>query len=1282
MRAFEAVLDPMSMNRKVDLEGLRRICSRGIPDQPPWIRPRVWKLLLGSLPPEKDLWATESKKSRERYYDLATQFLDEVERMPEPTYPLSTKDKLLDTIAKDVSRTQPRVPFFRSLIEPSALSPLSPLPHGFVLSEDDEEGTNIPQRIESAAALFERLEMIQKALRPPMPSRKSSLAPSDGSLDAPTTPQIRLSSSIEEEEHSSDGEGSKKAEVSGPPSVSVTSPTSPTGVELLASHALPKPTPKHSQILLRILYLFSVTHQHQPYTQGLNELLAPLYLALCMDLDEKEAVHAEADAFWLFSEMIGEVGAVVGEPGDWRSPSPGEAALPVPGGSGAAQNGVKGAMAELSARLKWADLQLWEDLVRKSLDPKLPYYSYRWIACLLAQDLPIGTVLQVWDTIFAQPPSTPDSNPRISFLLNICISMLIRLRFRLVKTGNAAVQSGGLWDDEYVDADQVIKAKMGVPPTEAEGGVMGEGFVEGMQLLQAYPVQAVGIDMIIKGAWELDAKWKREEELRARGPSAVTSVGNRLTKAIWNGITNTSAMEDDEPSDNEDEGQMTEKESNRPPTVQKIEQDTAKETPTIAPQGAGILPAAARWRNAMESFRDSDTAAALSKNATNWRVAAIDAWQSKPTAASDAPSSVRSPPPSEKRLPETPTSPPPAGSALPPTAAAASKLRQYAEAFKSSDTAAQLSKASTNWTAVAMDRWNSRPAASSPLNPASPPPPVETGPEGARSRGGSLGAWTAWGTKAGSLWGGGKDSIGSPTQTTQMDTLSPTWVPSQQADNRTSLPVPLRGRDPPSPQSHSRERSRSGDDRSTSPGTSPGLRPPKFANPRDSLTGWSEAGGPRDPIEAALAKARAERAAAEPRDSSPEEGSTSSRIGKSLQSALASLSGSSRPPSPPPPAPVPPRPLMLGTAAAKSFASPTARTGPGSSPRRPSADSRPSSISSNASSVLPSTGRTVTPTNRTSQSTIATSVRPDSPAGTIPSDSERKSSRDSIGERPGFVPLRNGVGRQIGSTAILRKSRAAHPRGRAGDAGMENDSPLQSSPVSHERSPSTPLSKVPELPKDIKKYVLTDAPVAKPAEPQRYSLTDAPVTKPAPKPALKISPKPSPVAAPAPESPVPAHADGYSSAGSAAGVPVLRPGIRKKRMYVPKNPALRVMTSQQQQHPEPDELGMVSHSREDNVDEYGGLRLPYMSDGLTTPQPLTPSASQLDALKTPTSADAEIRPRSPLKSPRRGKKIPSRPNSKVMSEEDGARADDEDGYEDLLSAYSEDDGGNPRGYAV
>jgi hypothetical protein len=100
------------------------------------------------------------------------------------------------------------------------------------------------------------------------------------------------------------------------------------------------------------LYLYSVTHPHQPYTQGLNELLAPLYYVLCTELDEGELAHAEADAFWLFSELMSELGTSVGS-----------------------VENVKTAMLDLSARLKWADIYLWEDLSRKSLDPALPFYS-------------------------------------------------------------------------------------------------------------------------------------------------------------------------------------------------------------------------------------------------------------------------------------------------------------------------------------------------------------------------------------------------------------------------------------------------------------------------------------------------------------------------------------------------------------------------------------------------------------------------------------------------------------------------------------------------------------------------------------------------------------------------------------------------------------------------------------------------------------------------------------------------------------------------------------------
>ncbi|KAG8896836.1 hypothetical protein FRB99_008614 [Tulasnella sp. 403] len=1225
MNGFEEILDPLSVNRVVDLKALRELCARGIPDQPPWIRPRVWKLLLGTLPPEKDRWADESKKSRERYYDLATQFLDEVEQMPEPTYPLCPQDKLLDTIAKDVARTQPRVPFFRSYIEPSALSPLSPLPHGYLLSkvDDEEEGVTIPQRIESADALFERLEMIDRHLHP-VKSKSTSLARGD-SLEPPKTPEIRLSPDVasQDPEPSATSLPSLNASRSTSPapvmpSLSVTSPsaTSDTSqVELLASQPLPKPVPKHSQILLRVLYLFSVTHPHQPYTQGLNELLAPLYLALCMDLDERESVHSEADAFWLFSELFAEVGAVVGEPGDWRQPEKDDV-VKAPGGAGAASDGVRGAMIEFSGRLKWADFQLWEDLARKSLDPALPYYSYRWIACLLAQDLPIGSVLRVWDTLFAQPPSTPDTNPKISFLLNICTSMLIRLRFRLVKTGNIVKDSGGLWGDEYVDADAVAAARTGIPPPTSpmpasDGethGVMGEGFIEGMQLLQSYPVQAIGLQMIIDGAIELSGKMERDAEQRARGPSTILLVGSHLRQRILDGLTNKTALgEEEPPSGDESDGELTKKDADKhPATVASVEQEAAQQTPSLPSAGY-----AAKWRQYAEALKESDAAASLSKASTNWRLVAMDALRSKPSAETQSP-------PASPTAPSSPNYP--GGILLSPNettdnrASASSRLRHYADALRSSDTAASLSKVSTNWTAAAIDRWN-KPILSSPLNPNTPPPPpppatpISPQPDGQRSRGGSLGSWTAWGSRAGSLLG--VTSAGAPSDN---QGLSPTWSP--QRDGRNSLPVPLRG--PGTPGSTSPQRSPSRSSTSSSPRYSPPPKPVHFANPRDSFIGYVDSGDFPDPLQEALAKARAE-----PSQVSPED-TTASRLGKSIQSALATLSGTSPRPPPPPLPKVAPRPLWLGTAVAKN------------PPNVNTVDSRPSSISSNASlvSASSSAGRSVTPTNRTSQ---ATSVRTDSPSQGRPDVDAHKLPEGN------FVPLSQGVGRRVGSTTLMRKSRAAHTRQPASQDQRDSSPPVVSPDTPERQDSGTEVAVgVPSGNQEI-------APSAKP---KKYALTDGPVI-----------PKPS---------------DGYSSTSS-AGVPVLKERasrIRTKR-YQPRSNPLRVVTVQPK---DPDEFGSIG-ALEAGTDEFG-LR---PSTQLLDPSPITPQGF-VETLKTPTSADKDATPKSP-RSPRRVRKVASRErdidnNTHPLSEEEGTRADDEDGYGDLLSAYSEDDSGGQKGYAI
>lgn len=785
--------------------------------------------------------------------------------------------------------------------------------------------------------------------------------------------------------------------------------------------------------------------------------------------------------------------------------------------------------------------------------------------------------------------------------------MLIRLRHRLIKTGNMATKSGGLWDDEYIDADEVLASK-GVPPTvntDAEG-VMGEGFVEGMVLLQAYPVKTIGVDMIISGARELVYRMQYEDEQRRRGPSAVVTVGAKLRERILNGITNRTAIDEEEESEEseDDEGDATEKETS---TKEGIDKAAAQATPSLPAANA-----ATRIRQAAASLADSDAAAQLSKASTNWRVAALDAWNKGSLAA---PPTAQAPAP-QRPLPRRDSAAGSQRSASPADSvgsnsqgqghqkkpslsgqAASTRFWQVAEAIRTSDAAAQLNKTTTNLTAAAMDRWN-KPSASSPLNPSTPSPTEDS----SHSRGNSLGSWSGWGAvKASAFWGG----VRAP-QTPTSEALSPTWTPSDRngRDTRTSLPVPLRGREPANAHNHRRSPS-------SSPGFTSPEKPKYFANPRDSFAGFSNPTDMPDPLQEALMRARMQQT--ETPEQSPEEGG--SLLGKGLQNALATLTGS-RPPSPPPAPKSAPRPLLLGTPAAK-----TVSTSP--SPKAPSKslDSRPSSISSNAS-VL-STGST---SQRSVTPTPTARPMPESPSASVstPSDPERK-------QGSGFVTLRNGVGRTSGSTALMRKSRAAHPRGK--HSTEENIPDVPPLPVSI----ASPVSDAGSEP------IIISSPLVLEPSVKKYSLTDAP------------APVPTPLArGPAPLAPA---TDGYSSAGSGTGAPIPRNRLRAKRQYQPKGGhALRVQTAPESA----DDFGML-HRREGAGSE-GGLQ-PHAGGA----SPLTP---QGDGLKTPTSGNDEKRP----KSPRRVKKVPSRERPKsVTSDGDGERADDEDGYGDLLSAYSEDD---------
>ena len=249
------------------------------------------------------------------------------------------------------------------------------------------------------------------------------------------------------------------------------------------------PSQRNWHSLLRILYLFALLNPSIGYVQGMNEALFTLLyvfgsaqypatastvltpsnsqqaLAAASDAlvhrswdDDVDladlTTHAEADAFWCFSALIGEMRELYDfDRVEQQSRAEGNLADHQP-----SHSGMAGALRRFSLRIKWLDPPLWRDLQTSSLDPRLPYYSLRWLACLLSTELSLPSVLRIWDALLAeQETASVSGSAKIEFLIDVCASMMLQIKDRLPSS-----------KDDDIDLET-------------------EGFSIGMRALQEYP---------------------------------------------------------------------------------------------------------------------------------------------------------------------------------------------------------------------------------------------------------------------------------------------------------------------------------------------------------------------------------------------------------------------------------------------------------------------------------------------------------------------------------------------------------------------------------------------------------------------------------------------------------------------------------------------------------------------------------------------------------------------------------------------------------------------------
>ncbi|TKY84957.1 hypothetical protein EX895_006037 [Sporisorium graminicola] len=720
-RSLLQLLDPNDLlpgRTTADLYSLRHLTRRGgLPDSPSWLRAQAWKVLLGYLPPEKKEWSSTLAKRRREYY----QFLNDLSPPstssdePIPTAQLTSNDQLLDQIYKDLVRSRKNgFAFYQAPPRPSASCPVVPLPTDHAASTLP---SNFPvQRLETRDNLLHRLadisneyaqqlslERIASASSSSGPSRpphilhvqtSSHLAAHDAASDVVDdpikSPPILLSPpspggmSRQSSQHSfasaneafenmtssanqlDDQALSQLASIAGRPSQPSNSPSE-------------FPAQRNWHSLLRILYLFALLNPSIGYVQGMNEALFTLLYVFgsaqyphrsddiltpsssqkgiaydsnghtfrpwdnVVDLADL-TTHAEADAFWCFSALIGETRELY----DFdrvEQQSRGEVA---PADRHPSQAGMAGALRRFSLRIKWLDPPLWRDLQVASLDPRLPYYSLRWLACLLSTEHSLPSVLRIWDALLAEQETAGISgSAKIEFLIDVCASMILQIKDRL--------------------------------PSSNDMDLASDGFSRGMRVLQEYPDD--DISPVVEMA-TLIRQRRLAADLTGDGPPAVSDDDEETNPTLaavkakaaqaWRDWTSPRQVAPPAPS------HVSEPSDTTPPATK-----------------GGWLVSRARPRTSQADTEDADLSIASGADD-----AAIDTSTSSKSTFSGF-------------------------------------LAKYAEAVQSSDAAANLSKASTNFTAKAMARFADRTSRES--TPENAPSPQSNQAYGSLGRGFPMG---------------------------------------------------------------------------------------------------------------------------------------------------------------------------------------------------------------------------------------------------------------------------------------------------------------------------------------------------------------------------------------------------------------------------------------------------------------------------------------------------------------------------------------------------------------
>eukprot|EP00794_Sanderia_malayensis_P015915 gene15915-17515_t len=344
---------------RINLNQVRDFCFQGVPDKP-GLRALSWRILLNYLPLDKSKWKSFLDKERNLYETYVNEVIVQASSNAAPVdHPLSLEpdsqwqtffkdNEVLLQIDRDVRRLCPDISFFQ---HPTVY------PANYV-SSPERPCETLRMRVERAILKAADIGTNRLGLRNVSLSLYSRV--------------LRVSlKKLRSEEYVPLQEGQEA----------------------------------HWEVVERMLFIYAKLNPGVGYVQGMNEIMGPIYYVFASDPNKEWHEHAEADAFFCFTHLMGEIK-------DYFQKTLDDSAF-----------GIGNMMLQLYDLLKVSDLELSNNLEKKNIKPQ--FFAFRWITLLLSQEFNLPDVIRLWDSLFS------DSN-RFDFLIHVCCAMLMLMRDQLI----------------------------------------------------------------------------------------------------------------------------------------------------------------------------------------------------------------------------------------------------------------------------------------------------------------------------------------------------------------------------------------------------------------------------------------------------------------------------------------------------------------------------------------------------------------------------------------------------------------------------------------------------------------------------------------------------------------------------------------------------------------------------------------------------------------------------------------------------------------------------------